>query len=99
MQRAMCTRDDCCFGLAIEAQRDETSGKGPAQGSAGAVAARGLPFVVYTGYSDIPPECKPHAALRKTVDRETILRTVAASASHFWNNSSIGLLSEPSAGP
>ena len=35
MQRAACTQDDCYFGLAIEARRDETSGKGPGQGSAG----------------------------------------------------------------
>jgi DNA-binding NtrC family response regulator len=42
------------------------------------LAARGLPFVIYTGYPDIPPECKPHAVLHKPVDRETILRTVAA---------------------
>jgi len=34
--------------------------------------------VIYTGYSDIPPECKAHAVLRKPAGRETILRAVAA---------------------
>jgi len=42
------------------------------------LAARGLPFVIYTGYPDIPPECKPHAVLQKPADPETILRAVAA---------------------
>jgi len=39
---------------------------------------RSLPFVIYTGYSDIPPECKAHAVLRKPAGRQTILRAVAA---------------------
>ena len=42
------------------------------------LAERGVPFVIYTGYSDFPPECKPSAVLRKPADRETILRAVAA---------------------
>ena len=42
------------------------------------LSERGVPFVIYTGYSQIPPACKPHAVLRKPTDRETILRTVAA---------------------
>jgi DNA-binding NarL/FixJ family response regulator len=42
------------------------------------LAERSVPFLIYTGYSDIPPECKPHAVLRKPADRETILRAVAA---------------------
>src|SRR5262245_30520453 len=42
------------------------------------LAERRVPFVIYTGYSEIPPECKPHAVLAKPADRETILRAVAA---------------------
>ena len=42
------------------------------------LSERSVPFMIYTGYSDIPPECKPSAVLRKPADRETILRAVAA---------------------
>jgi len=42
------------------------------------LAERSVPFLIYSGYSDIPPECKPHAVLHKPADRETILRAVAA---------------------
>ena len=42
------------------------------------LAERSLPFVIYSGYSEIPPDCKPQAVLCKPADRETILRTVAA---------------------
>jgi DNA-binding response OmpR family regulator len=42
------------------------------------LAQRCVPFLIYSGYSDIPPECKPNAVLHKPADRETILRAVAA---------------------
>jgi len=42
------------------------------------LAERGVPFAIYTGYSDIPVECKPNAVLRKPADRATIIRILAA---------------------
>jgi len=42
------------------------------------LAERKVPFVIYTGYPDIPAECKPDAVVQKPADPATIVRAVAA---------------------
>jgi DNA-binding response OmpR family regulator len=37
-----------------------------------------VPFIIYTGYPDIPAECKPDAVVQKPADPATIVRAVAA---------------------
>jgi len=42
------------------------------------LAEQKVPFVIYTGYPDIPAECKPDAVVQKPADPATIVRAVAA---------------------
>jgi len=42
------------------------------------LAERKVPFMIYTGYPNIPAECKPDAVVQKPADPATIVRAIAA---------------------
>jgi DNA-binding response OmpR family regulator len=42
------------------------------------LAQRGVPFVIYTGYTNIPADCRPTAVLQKPAHPTAILHVVAA---------------------
>jgi DNA-binding response OmpR family regulator len=41
------------------------------------LTARGVPFVIYSGYGEVPDECEPGAIVEKPADSSVLLRALA----------------------